>query len=254
MGLFAMVGFAEGAIGVALGLMCIGVFLMTLCAGLGLLLRSRVASVAGLLLVLLTAYLFFPWEAFRQEPFDDPDAADLQATYRRLARWWVLASIAAVAGAARAFCSRRVKAIALRHLTVAELARCPIWRYEGLSDDTATVSPVADSEQSDGEVYIARTRFVLADGSECWGYCSPIDEFGLDFTQPVILTPGGAVRFWYDQEPADAEPAHACRLLGKRPEQVFPARFECVAPLQDRSVSGELLEIEIGAKLAARDR
>jgi hypothetical protein len=129
--LFAMVGFAEGVISDALGMMCIGVFLVTLCAGLGLLLRSRVASVAGLFLALVTAYLFDPWEAFVQEPSDDSDAATLQAAYLLLARWWVLASVAAVAGVVWAVRRRRVDAVVLRDLTVADLARCPIWRYEG---------------------------------------------------------------------------------------------------------------------------
>ena len=48
---------------------------------------------------------------------------------------------------------------ALRDLTVEDLARCPIWRYEGQSDQTASVSPVATFAEPDREAYIARTRF-----------------------------------------------------------------------------------------------
>jgi hypothetical protein len=246
--LLGMVGFAEGVISAALGMMCIGVFLVAACAALGLLRRSRVAGVAGLLLVAVTAFLFQPWKAFTLEPSDDSDAQCLQETYLRQARWWVLASVAAVAGAVRAFGRRRVDALSLRDLTVQDLARCPIWRYEGLSDDTATVSPAPAFEQPEREVYIARTRFVLADGSEWWGYCSPTDDSGLDYIQPVLLAPGGPVRFWYDEEPAHPEPARACQLLGKRPEQVFPARFECVVPFEGRFAGGELREVEVGGE------
>jgi hypothetical protein len=144
---------------------------------------------------------------------------------------------------------------ALRELTLEDLESCPIWRYEGQSDDTAFVSPVAAFEQMDREAYIARTRFVLADGSEWWGYCSPTDESGLDYVQPVLLTPGGPVRFWYDEQPAELEPARACRLLRRSAGQVFPVRFECVVAVAGRVVAGELSQVEIPAEqVAARDR
>jgi hypothetical protein len=133
----------------------------------------------------------------------------------------------------------------LQELTVEDLARCPIWRFEGQSDDAASVSPAPAFERPDQEAYIARTRFVLADGSEWWGYCSPTDDSGLDYLQPVIVTANGPVRFWHEAPPAEAEPARACRLLGKRPEQVFPARFECIVPVEGRRVAGELQRIEI---------
>jgi hypothetical protein len=133
----------------------------------------------------------------------------------------------------------------LQELTLEDLARWPIWRFEGRSDDGASVSPVASFERPDQEAYIARTRFVLADGSEWWGYCSPTDDSGLDYLQPVIVTANGPVRFWYEAPPAEAEPARACRLLGKRPEQVFPARFECIVSVEGRRVTGKLYRIEI---------
>lgn len=140
---------------------------------------------------------------------------------------------------------------ALRDLTTDDLARCPIWRYEGRTDDTASVSPVAAFEQPDREAYIARTRFVLADSSEWWGYCSPTDDSGLDYVQPVLLTSGGPVRFWYDQQPAEPEPARACRLLRRPPGRVFPVRFECAVPVAGRVVGGELPRVVTPAEQSA---
>jgi hypothetical protein len=131
----------------------------------------------------------------------------------------------------------------LAELTLEDLARCPVWRFEGQSDDSASVIPVDDFERPDREAYIARTRFTLADGSEWWGYCSPTDDSSLDYLQPVILTMGGPVRFWYDEPPAEPEPARACRLLGKRPSEVFPVRFECVVPFEGRRVAGQLQRV-----------
>jgi hypothetical protein len=133
----------------------------------------------------------------------------------------------------------------LKELTNDDLCRCPIWRYEGPSDDEAMVYPAPGFEQPDQVTYVARTRFVLADGSEWWGYCSPTDASGLDYLQPMILTPSGPVRFWYEKAPPEPEPEHACRLLGKTPEQVFPVRFECVVPCEGEFVVGQMSRLEI---------
>jgi hypothetical protein len=108
MSLLGMVGFAEGVIGDALELMLIGVFLLAVCAAEAIRSRSEVAGIAALLMVALTAFLFEPWTAFALEPSDDWDARSLQAAYLRLARWWVLASVAALAGAVRAFWRTRL--------------------------------------------------------------------------------------------------------------------------------------------------
>jgi len=133
----------------------------------------------------------------------------------------------------------------LGDLTNDDLRGCPIWRYEGDSDYTALVSPSADFTEPDQCAYIARTRFELADGSEWWGYCSPTDDSGLDYLQPVIITPDGVVRFWYDKLPTDhPEPARACRLLGRLPEQIFPVRFQCAVPFKGQRVAGELTRID----------
>jgi hypothetical protein len=147
-----MVGFAEGVISESLMIMCIGLSLLTVCAAFGLSERSRVAAVVGLLLVAATAYLFQPWGAFIDEPWDDPDVQGLYTAYLWQARWWVLASVAAMAGTVRAFWRRRVDALALRDLSAVDLERCPVWRYEGLSDDTASVSPAPGFKQPDREI------------------------------------------------------------------------------------------------------
>ena len=132
-------------------------------------------------------------------------------------------------------------------LTEADLRLSPIWRYAGETDAEASVFPSLTFAEADRWAYIARTRFVLADGSEWWGYCSPTDDSGLDYIQPVILTPGGPVRFWYEKPAPEATAAHACRLLGRLPEEVFPVRFECVVPFEGRLVAGELSRIEVMA-------
>jgi hypothetical protein len=133
----------------------------------------------------------------------------------------------------------------LLELTPDDLVKFSVWRVEGDSDETATVCPVATFNNPDLETYVARTRFLLADGSEWWGFCSPTDDSGLDYIQPVILTPSGPVRFWYDRPAPEPEPARTCRLLCKATDQIFPVRFECIVPFEGRHLTGELPEIGV---------
>ena len=130
-------------------------------------------------------------------------------------------------------------------LTTDDLVGFPIWRFEGVNDEHAVVFPASSFENPEKYGYIARTRFVLADGSEWWGYCSPTDDSGLDYLQPVIIAPEGVVRFWYDDVSSEAEPAHACLVLGKQPHQIFPAQFECVVAFEGQHVAGVLRRVEM---------
>jgi len=103
-------GIASAVAAVWLGLMLLGVFLMVGCAALGLLGRSRIAAVAGLLLALITAYLFEPWTAFSFEPSNNPDFQALEAAFVWQAWCWMFVVMAVVAGAVRAFWRRRAVA------------------------------------------------------------------------------------------------------------------------------------------------
>jgi hypothetical protein len=58
-------------------------------------------------------------------------------------------------------------------LTVADLKRASIWRYEGETDDSAVVHATEHTALTgqEQETFIARTQFVLADGSHHAGFC-----------------------------------------------------------------------------------
>jgi hypothetical protein len=83
----------------------------------------------------------------------------------------------------------------LRDLTAADLERVSVWHYDGATDDVAHVRATDRSElsETDAEMFIARTQFVLASGAQHLGFCSPAIDCGLDVTQPVILTSVGPV-------------------------------------------------------------
>ena len=135
-------------------------------------------------------------------------------------------------GYVRQCCPSSVKR--LLELTNEDLIRTPIWRYEGTSDDNAVVSPASSLESADERAYIARTRFTFADGSQGWGYCSPTDGSGLDYVQPVLITPAGCHVHLWREESADAAE------LRRASEQslAFPVHFECVVAFEGHLLCG----------------
>ena len=133
----------------------------------------------------------------------------------------------------------------LHDLTNIDLQKHPIWIYEGESDEKAIVKPVENFDNANEKAYIVRTRFQLADGTEMFGYCSPTDDSGLDYIQPVIITPKGHARFWYDSSPDHSEPDFLCGLLDRKIEKIFPVKYECEISFEGQRVSGILNEVHV---------
>ena len=100
---FAMAGLAEAAWAQWLGLLCIGLVVLTVLALVGLVLRSRNVAVVGLALGLIVSIVFVPWEAFRPMESNDPDAHSLMGSFRTLAVWWIVVSVVTVASAVWTF-------------------------------------------------------------------------------------------------------------------------------------------------------
>lgn len=138
-------------------------------------------------------------------------------------------------------------------LTVEDLDASPVWRYEGGSGVEAIV--VADKRdsltQADDEVYLAATEFLLPDSSPRSGFCFPVDDAGIDYLQPVIVTPGGHVRFWFDSAVHPDVLASQWSALGKREDEVFPLSYRCKVPVDGRTVSGVIRNVETSAGVAA---
>lgn len=141
----------------------------------------------------------------------------------------------------------------LADLTVEDLTSVPVWRYEGGSDAEALVVPVRrDSlSQMDDDVFLAATEFELADSARHFGFCFPADDSSIDYLQPVIVTGGRHVGFWFDSPVAPEALEAQWNALGKVSEKVFPVRFKCLVPVDGRTVSGEIPRVEFSAGLAA---
>lgn len=125
-------------------------------------------------------------------------------------------------------------------LRPADLDRVPVWRHEGEDDDIAVVHATDRKQLSehDTDLFIARTQFALANGEQHIGFCSPVDDSGLESLQPVIVTDHGPVFFWFDEPPTDASLRAQWQRLGVTSELVFPVHFRCTVPVDGRYVTG----------------
>ena len=137
----------------------------------------------------------------------------------------------------------------LADLTVEDLTSAPVWRYEGGDGvDAVVVAQARDRlSQMDDEIFLAATEFLLPDSSQHLGFCFPVDNAGLDYLQPVIVTRTGHVQFWFDGVVAPEVLSAQWAALGKRAEEVFPVRFRCRVPVDGRDVTGVIPGIETSA-------
>jgi hypothetical protein len=142
----------------------------------------------------------------------------------------------------------------LADLKIEDLAAAPVWRYEGGTGAEAIVAAAERSSlsQADEDVFLAATDFFLPDSSQYVGFCFPADAAGIEYLQPVIVTPSGQVRFWFDRAVARETLKAQWSFLGKRAEEVFPVRFRCRVAVDDHEVTGVIPGIETSEDLVSR--
>jgi hypothetical protein len=130
----------------------------------------------------------------------------------------------------------------LADLSVEDLVASPVWRYDGGSGAQATISPSKRTtlSRTDDEIFLAATEFELFDSSGHFGFCFPADDSGIDYLQPVILSPSGHVSFWFDGPAAPEVLSRQWRALGKEPQDILPVGFRCLVPVDGRTVSGRI--------------
>ena len=123
-----------------------------------------------------------------------------------------------------------------------DLLSSPVWRYEGGSGSLAIVTPSRRTalSQEDDEIFLAATDFELFDGSRHFGFCFPADDSGIDYLQPVIVSPSGQVSFWFDGPATPEALTRQWKLIGKVSQDIFPVAFRCLVPVDGRTVSGRI--------------
>ena len=93
--------------------------------------------------------------------------------------------------------------------------------------------------------FIAATSFVLADGTKLEGYCSPDDDSGMDYIQPVLFASGRQVALFPNGDVDSSVIIELAELLAKPERHIFPIRWECLVRVDRRLVGGEITSDDI---------
>jgi hypothetical protein len=125
----------------------------------------------------------------------------------------------------------------------------PVWGYygtEGTEDTDAVVEPraVVEVTEADPTVLLAATEFHLADGTAAAGFCSPADDSGLDYVQPVIFIADRQVPLWRPGLGGDVA-ARICLDLGRPASDVFPIAWRCLVPVDGEVRAGNITSSDV---------
>jgi hypothetical protein len=122
----------------------------------------------------------------------------------------------------------------------------PVWEYHGTSDTDAFVEPraIGEVKDADSTVALAATEFHLADGTTATGFCSPADDSGLDYVQPVAFIADKQVPLWRPGLGVAAA-ARICLDLGKPSDRVFPITWRCLVLVDGAVRAGEITSTDV---------
>ena len=109
----------------------------------------------------------------------------------------------------------------ISQLSIEDLKSSPVWEWrESEYSEEARPTALDSIPEADGNlVYIALTKFTLLNGEELYGYCSPGDDSGLDYIQPVIILEDCQWNIYEGPLPSQM-----------RERNIFPIAFECLVP------------------------
>jgi hypothetical protein len=118
-------------------------------------------------------------------------------------------------------------------LTVADLKTTPVWewREQGGKEEVRATTLGSIPEADGNSVHIALTQFTLADGTTMCGFCSPGDDSGLDYIQPVIVSEHGRWNLWEGK-----------KKIPKSDKDVFPLVYECLVKCNGKNLKQTIKE------------
>jgi hypothetical protein len=135
-------------------------------------------------------------------------------------------------------------------LTLHDLSTFPVWEFrldgegeEGRDESTVRPYSALGPLNPDERMFVVRAVFILADGSQMYGYLTPPQrgDASVGALQPIIVTNRGQVRLWCGTATPDSKRlARNYELLGKSANQVFPVRFESDVDLLGGLVKGSV--------------
>lgn len=119
----------------------------------------------------------------------------------------------------------------------------PVWEhwYEN-ENEFARPTDKKEISELEPDTYIVLTKFILANGTELKGYCSPQGSSGLDYTQPVIFTENGQFRFWRVDDWTALEQEKELKKIGLKWREVFPVEFETMVMFDNEFYKGKIAD------------
>ena len=128
-------------------------------------------------------------------------------------------------------------------ITENDLLDKPVWEHwVEIENEFARPTDKREISELGPDTYIVLTKFKLANGTELKGFCSPQDTSGLDYTQPVILTEKGQLRFWRDDDWTAQEQEKELKKIGLNRQEVFPVEFETMVMCDKEFYKGKIAD------------
>ncbi|MFP6789624.1 MAG: hypothetical protein VB954_06555 [Thalassolituus sp.] len=112
-----------------------------------------------------------------------------------------------------------------------DIEESPVWMFlsedDPLASDELTVKAISpESIDHSSSIYIAKTKFILANGEVFTGYCTPDCSGKLEDCQPVVFCKNTSIGFWYGIKPVE-NLKESYDIFGVQKEHVFPIAWEC---------------------------
>ena len=126
----------------------------------------------------------------------------------------------------------------LSELTPEDLIASKVWKFwrDAQSIEQVEAYPTEVLSEDDQQDYVAATHFTFANGESCLGFCSPQDDSGLDYMQPVLFKNGVAVELFSEEDRSLPGLVSRLGVAGLSIEQVFPLHLECLVRVDGRTV------------------
>jgi hypothetical protein len=123
-----------------------------------------------------------------------------------------------------------------------------VWECHGTDDTDALVEPRAVAVVKEGgpTVLLVATEFHLADGTKATGFCSPADDSGLDYLQPVVFSVDKQIPLWRPELGVHATD-RICLDHGRPAASVFPIAWRCLVPVDGALRVGEITGTDVRA-------
>lgn len=135
----------------------------------------------------------------------------------------------------------------LTDLSAADLLENQVWEYR-MENNIEYVMASEKTEVTEGSntTHLVVTDFIFNNKTKHIGFCSPLEDGGLDQVQPVVVIPKGQVEFYKESDWTETEKNRALSKLGLKWDEVFPVLYQARVKSNRKLLSGVLKNFNEG--------